>query len=113
MAVLVPGFVRGGTLGINDRAQIDGTTSEVIWEIPPRIGILTIQGRCKVTPAEFQVYTTADPVDSIGASSDPATWFPVFSAAQVADVQTPIHGSVTAVKFVRTAGTIMVGIRGQ
>lgn len=112
MATTIPGTVRGGTLGIEAKATLDGTTGniEVIWSIPPRIGIITIQNKV-VSAGNINVYGTCSLTSDVEAGN--IDWFDLFGAAQAADFQVPIHGAVSAIKVVRNTGSHRVCIRGQ
>lgn len=113
MATLAtPGAVSGGTLGIADKKTLDGTTlSSVVWQIPPRIGTLTVQ--CVTAGATYRVETTANPIEDV--SADTATWFDLFGADQSASRQQALFASVSAVRVTRVsgAGSVVACIRGQ
>jgi len=108
--VTVPGAVSGGTLGITGKQALNAATPQVIWQIPPRIGTITIQ--VAVTSAgNYEVLCTASPVEDV--LDDTADWFDIFGAAQSASRQQAIFASVTAVKVVRSTGEHTACIRGQ
>lgn len=111
MAVItIPGAVSGGSLGINDKKTLDSVTSVVVWQIPPRIGTLTIQ--VQVTSAgSYRVETTASPIEDV--QGDSADWFDAYGADQNASTQKALMAAVTAVRITRVAGTHRVCIRGQ
>jgi len=109
--VTVPGAVSGGTLGITDKKTLDGVSlTTIVWQIPPRIGTLTIQAAV-VSAGSYRVETTASPIEDVQA--DTADWFDVFGADQNASRQQAIFAAVTAVKVTRVSGSRRVCIRGQ
>lgn len=109
-ALSTPGAVAGGTIGINDVTTLNATKQSVIWEIPARIGTLTVQVAV-LSAGGYRVEITASPRDNV--VSDTADWFDVFGADQVASRQQALFASVTAVKFTRVSGEHRVCIRGQ
>jgi len=109
--VTVPGAVSGGTLGITDKKTLDGSALTVVtWQIPPRIGTLTIQANV-VSAGSYRIETTASPIEDVQA--DTADWYDVFGADQAASRQQAIFAAVTAVRATRVSGTHRVCIRGQ
>ncbi len=108
--ITIPGSVSGGNLGINDKKTIDGTTTQVVWQIPPRIGTITIQAQV-LTAGSYRVEATASPIEDVQADS--ADWFDALGADQVASSMNPIIAAVTAIRVVRVAGSHRVCIRGQ
>jgi hypothetical protein len=109
--VTTPGAVSGGTLGITDKKTLDGSAlSYVVWQIPPRIGSVTVQVYV-VSAGSYRVEMTASPIDDI--TTDTADWFDMFGADQSASRQQAIFASVTAVRVTRVSGIHRACIRGQ
>ena len=107
--ITVPGAVSGGTLGISSKSTLSNG-QQVVWQIPPRIGVCTIQV-VPVGSATYAVQVTANPIEDVQA--DTASWFDVITGT--AAQQQAIFASVTAVKVLQSAGagTIVACIRGQ
>jgi len=111
MATLVsPGAVSGSTLGIAAKETISSTINSITWQIPPRIGAITIQVYVLVA-GNYRVEATASPYEDLIAGNE--RWFDIFGADQSAHMQKPILSSVTAVRVTRLSGTHEVCIRGQ
>lgn len=109
-AITTPGSVSGGTLGISAKATINASNPWIIWEIPPRIGTLTLQAAV-LTAGTWRAECTASPRDDVIA--DTADWFDVLGADQTASRMQAIFSAVTAVRFTRVSGEHRVCIRGQ
>jgi len=107
--ITVPGAVSGGTLGISDRKTITNG-NQVVWQVPPRIGVCTIQV-VPVGSATYAAQVTADPIENV--QNDTATWFDVITGTAAA--QQAIFASVTAIKVLQSAGagSLVACIRGQ
>jgi hypothetical protein len=114
-SVVVPGAVSGGTLGISDKQSITAALPSadpgvVTWQIPPRIGTITLQ--VYVTSAgSYYAEVTASPIADVVAGT--ADWFDLFGANQSASRQQAIFSSVTAVRVTRVSGEFRACIRGQ
>lgn len=112
-AIKVPNFVRNGMLGVEGQEVINTSNDELVFTIPPRIGILGIQA-VNTGSANYQVYTTLDPV--VDASDlNLADWFPVFGANQTGPNQSSLYGAISYIrfKFNSGAGSVKCSIRGQ
>lgn len=110
--VTVPGAVSGGTLGIADKTTISGAATSKVWQIPPRVGTLTIQ----VVPTNlvYTVQATANPIADV--EDDSAAWFDITGTGnQSGAIQKGLFASVTAVRvdYVSGAGSAVACIRGQ
>ena len=108
--ISTPGSVSGSTLGITALAVLNGTSQSIIWEIPPRIGTITLQAAV-LSAGTWRAEVTASPRDNV--LSDTADWFDVFGADQVASRQEAIFSAITAIRFTRLSGEHRVCIRGQ
>lgn len=109
--ITTPNAVSGGTLGINDKKTLDGSAlTYVIWQIPPRVGTLTIQAKV-VSAGSYRVEATASPIADV--LDDSADWFDIPGADQTVSRMIAIFSSVTAVRVTRVSGTHRVCIRGQ
>lgn len=109
--VTTPGAVTAGSLGITAKAILTSTNSTVIWEIPPRVGTLTVQNQITSSAGSYRVEVTASPIDDV--SDDTAHWFDVFGTDQTDSSLKAIFSAVTAVKITRVSGEISACIRGQ
>lgn len=109
--ITTPGAVSGGTLGITDKKTLDGSAlTYVVWQIPPRIGTITLQAYV-VSAGSYRIEATASPIEDVEADS--ADWFDIFGADQSVSRQQAIFSAVTAVRATRVSGTHRVCIRGQ
>ena len=106
--ITVPVAVSGGTLGISAKQALSSALAEVIYQIPPRIGVVTVQVVPNPT-GTYEVACTANPIEDVQAGS--ASWFDIITGT--AAQQQAIFASVTAIRFKRTAGDLTVCIRGQ
>ena len=108
--ITIPGAVTGGSLGINAKKTLDGASPAVVWQIPPRIGTLTVQ--VFITSAgTYRVEATASPIEDVQA--DTADWFDAYGADQNASSMRSIIAAVTAIRVTRVTGSHRVCIRGQ
>lgn len=109
-SLATPGSVSGGTLGINAVATLSASAVSIIWEIPPRIGTITVQVAV-LSAGTYRVEVTASPRDNV--ASDTADWFDLWGADQNASRQDAIFAAITAIRITRVTGTHRVCIRGQ
>ena len=109
-SISTPGSVSGGTLGINAVTTLSASAASIIWEIPPRIGTLTVQ-IAVLTAGSYRVEVTASPRDNVVA--DTADWFDLWGADQTVSRQEAIFSALTAIKITRVSGSHRVAIRGQ
>ena len=104
MATLTtPGSVSAGSLGISAKATLNNTETSIIWEIPPRIGTLTIQNQITSAGGSYRVEVTASPIADV--ENDTAHWFDAIGTDQTISTLKAIFSAVTAVKVQRISGT--------
>jgi hypothetical protein len=110
MAVLTPGIISGGTIGVEATKALDGTTTSVEWAIPPRIGQVSI-GVTLGGAGSYKVeYTNSPTADVLGGT---ARWFDAFGADQSTSRLITLYACMSSVRITRLTGSMTVDMRGQ
>lgn len=102
--ILNPDMLQSGVLGINQEVTLSATTQSAVYSIPARLSALTWQAVIDGV-GEYEVLATVNKIATI--QSGTPDWF-TLGGTRTASAQVTIPARVTAIKFVRTSGTIRI-----
>lgn len=102
--IMNPDMLQSGVLGINHEITLDANTQSAVFSIPARLSALTWQATIDGVGG-YEVLATVNKLETIRSGTP--DWY-TLGGARTASAQVTIPARVTAVKFVRTSGTIRV-----
>lgn len=104
MIVATPDMLTNGVVGVNQEVTLDGTTADIAYLLPARCNALTWQAYIDST-GTYEVQATCNKPATVQAGT--AKWFSL-GGARTASAQMTLPARITAIRFIRTAGTIYV-----